>query len=335
LDANVRYFSGYTGESASMLVSGDAACLVTDSRYIELAQNDLPSFIEAQLPKKGAFEELRKRLPKKGAFRIGFESSMSYGVYQRFQKVFEGCELVANDKIPQQIRMVKTADEIRKSEKAMKIACKSMWETVHEIGQDATELDLVAEYEYRVRRHGAAGVGFESIIAAGPNAAIPHAKPGNRRVRDSEMLLVDFGALCDGYRSDLTRVFFFHRIAARAKRIYSIVLEAQKLAIESIAPGVSGADIDAAARNHLRKHRLASKFGHGLGHGVGLQIHEAPGLSAKSTDIMKSGMVVTVEPGLYFPGWGGVRIEDMVVVTRNGHRVIESLPKELDEVIIE
>ena len=199
---------------------------------------------------------------------------------------------------------------------------------------EQTEKELVDELARQLRLFGAKDCAFPSIAAVGPRAALPHAVAGSNRVGEGELLLVDWGADEGLYKSDLTRVLVMGRISPKLRRVYGVVLDAQAQAIAAVRPGVTGHDVDAVARGVIAKAGFGRYFGHGLGHGLGLEVHEAPRLAANIATVLKPGMVVTVEPGIYLPGWGGVRIEDDVLVTSHGHEVLTSVPKQLDEVVV-
>ena len=199
---------------------------------------------------------------------------------------------------------------------------------------EQTEKELADELACQLRLFGAKDCAFPSIVAVGPRAALPHAVPGANRVGEGEILLVDWGADEGLYNSDLTRVLVTGRISPKLRRVYGVVLDAQTKAIAAVRPGVTGHDVDAVARGVIAKAGFGRFFGHGLGHGLGLEVHEAPRLAVNNLTVLKPGMVVTVEPGIYLPGWGGVRIEDDLLVTRHGHEVLTNVPKQLEEVIV-
>ncbi len=197
-----------------------------------------------------------------------------------------------------------------------------------------TEREVAANIEHEIRRFGGRGCSFEPIVAVGARAALPHAPPTERQMREADFVLIDWGAREGLYVSDLTRVFVTGRISPKLERVYEVVLKAQLRAIETLRPGVRMADVDRAARSVIEQAGFGERFGHGLGHGIGLAVHEAPRLVDQNQQELKPGMVITVEPGIYLPGWGGVRIEDDVLITRDGHEVLSSLPKSLDSSLI-
>ena len=217
---------------------------------------------------------------------------------------------------------------IREAEKAFAVLCATL-------RPNRTEKELADDLEYQLRLQGADCSSFPPIVAAGPRAALPHARPTTEPVGDHELLLVDWGASHKGYKSDLTRVLVTGRISPKLERLYGVVLRAQEQAIASIRPGKTGREIDDVARSVIADAGFGQYFGHGLGHGIGLDIHELPRLSVLDEKPLEAGMVVTVEPGIYLPGWGGIRIEDDVLVTRRGHEVLTNCPKQLSEMVVE
>ena len=199
---------------------------------------------------------------------------------------------------------------------------------------DMTELDVAAELEYQARRFGAKSLSFPAIVAVGARAALPHANPSLRRLEESDFVLIDWGVNAGLYMSDLTRIVVTGRISPKLRKVYGVVLKAQLAAIDAIGPGVTCEEVDRVARSIISKAGFGRAFGHGLGHGTGLEIHEAPRLAVGQKTKLRPGMIVTVEPGIYLPDWGGVRIEDDVLVTRTGHEVLTDVPKELDECVL-
>jgi Xaa-Pro aminopeptidase len=231
--------------------------------------------------------------------------------------------------------VTKDETEITAIQESIRIAEAAFRRVVPRIRAGMTELDLAANLQHEMIRLGAEGASFPIIVAEGPNSSRPHAKPGKRRIGVGSAVLIDWGAVVGHYCSDLTRVVFIRRIPPRFRRMYQSVLAAQLEAIGAIRPGVRMCDVDAKARNLLAKAGIGHRFTHGLGHGLGLDIHEAPRLARKVVDRLEPGMVVTVEPGVYFPGVGGVRIEDDILVTETGAKVLTSLPKDLDAMVVQ
>ncbi len=230
------------------------------------------------------------------------------------------------------MREVKDATEIAEIRTAVEQAQRGLQCLRASLMGTMTELQAAHDLEHAMRRFGGLKAAFEPIVAVGP--ALPHAQPGHSRIDEADFVLIDWGSTSSGgYRSDLTRVLVTGKIPPKLEKVYNIVLEAQRAAIEAIRPGIACKDVDAVARDIITKSGYGKRFGHGLGHGIGLDIHEGPRFSPISESVLKPGMVVTVEPGIYLPGWGGVRIEDDVLVTRNGHEVLTSVPKDFDTIV--
>ncbi len=234
----------------------------------------------------------------------------------------------------EELRVVKDKEEIAEICLAARYAEKGFAVLRATLRPERTEKEVADELENQMRLFGAKGCSFPSIVAVGARAALPHARPTSQRIGEADFVLVDWGATAQQYKSDLTRVLVTGKISPKLERMYQVVLNAQKRAIAAVRPGLKGRDVDAVARGIIAKAGFGRYFGHGLGHGLGLDIHEAPRLAAASEQILKPGMVVTVEPGVYLPGWGGVRIEDDVLVTKTGCEVLTDVPKELDEVVV-
>ena len=332
--ANRRYLSGFTGSSAWLLITADRAELWTDFRYLEQAAAEAPGF-EIVRHELQLYEHLGRRLRELGVSRLGFERDhVRYGEWQRLRAaVPEEIELVPVAGWVEELRRVKDAREIEIIRRAARLADEALLEVLAGLRPGITERELALELEFAMRRRGADGVAFDLIVASGPRAALPHGSPTERVIGAGEFVTLDYGALVDGYASDCTRTVVAGRAGDRHREIYQIVLEAQRRALEAIRPGVTGAEVDRAARRVIEEAGYGAHFGHATGHGVGLEVHEGPRLSATGQeDVLAPGMVVTVEPGIYLPGWGGVRIEDLVLVTESGGEILTRVTKELLEV---
>jgi Xaa-Pro aminopeptidase len=230
--------------------------------------------------------------------------------------------------------MIKDKQELGEIIRSIRMAERAFEVMRASLRPEQTEKQIADEMEHQIRLFGGAGFAFTPIVGVGPRAALPHGRPSQREVAESPFMLVDWGAKAGLYMSDLTRVLATDTISAKLQKVHSTVLAAQEAAIEAIAPGVPLADVDAAARSVIEQAGFGKRFGHGLGHGFGLEIHENPRMSTISKGELQAGMVVTVEPGIYIPGWGGVRLEDDVLVTRDGHEVLSTLPKRLEECVV-
>ena len=327
---NRRYLSGFTGSAGTLAVTADAAILMTDFRYIEQATGQAPDF---QVRRYDDFlETLQEVLNEYDCHRVGFESDVvSYAQHAKWQENISGVEWIPASGLVEALRMVKTEAELSKMEKAAAIADTAWAELLPKMKPGVTERDLALELEFLMRRKGADGLAFDIILAGGPNGALPHAVPGDRPLQDGDLVVMDFGARYGGYRSDMTRTVVIGKACQRTRALYNTVLEAQLAALTAVKPGKTGIEVDQVARDLITEAGYGDQFGHGLGHGVGLAIHEEPRLSPKGDTVLQPGMAVTVEPGIYVPGFGGVRIEDLVVVTDTGCRVLTHSTKELLE----
>ncbi len=330
---NVRYLSGFTGSAGNLLIGRDFAVLLTDSRYTLRARSEAPGF-EVVAPADPDDDELKEQLEARKLQKVGFEFvnvtvSTLQSWKQKYRKLKIKWEPV--NTLVENLRLVKDAEEIASIRKACGIADAAFQHIQLFLQPEAVELDLVMELEFYMRRQGARRPAFESIVASGPNSAIPHAEPGERRFQSGDFVTLDFGAEVDGYCSDITRTVVIGKASDEQKRIYQAVLDAQLRAIEAIKPGVKGKDIDAIARQSIADAGYGDYFTHSLGHSIGLSVHDGMGFSQKSEVVLEPGMVFTVEPGIYIEGLGGVRIEDDVLVTEDGAEVLTQSPKHLME----
>jgi Xaa-Pro aminopeptidase len=324
---NRRYLSGFTGSAGVLLISQEQAILATDFRYYEQVEKQAPDFRLAKITDK--FETLLPELVHQvGVKRVGFESAhLTVDQHQQWQKVAEGFELVATKELVENIRAVKDENELIKIKNAIALADEALAHIVGFIEPSMTEKEVAWELEVFMRTHGAEKLAFDLIVGSGPNGAMPHATVSERVIQAGEPIVMDLGAVIDGYHSDLTRTICAGRPNDRFKEIYDIVLEAQLTAEQNIRPGMQGKQADDVARQVIEKADYGKEFGHGLGHGVGLAVHEKPGVGRLSEDVLEPGMVFTIEPGIYLPGWGGVRIEDIVVMGKDGVEVLTQASK--------
>jgi Xaa-Pro aminopeptidase len=322
---NVRYLTGFTGTNGACVCGPGVRLFLTDFRYTERAEEEVEGWETATITSdwlKGIAERLEGK--------VGFEDDhMSVRLLKKLEeKLAEGVEMVPAGGRVEELRRVKDAGELTAIEEAAKLA-DEVWRWSTEQGlAGRTERDVARAAEAHMRELGA-DPSFPTIVAAGPNGALPHAEPGEREIGRGELVVFDMGALLDGYCSDGTRTFATGDPGEEAIAVYEVVREAQAASLEAIRAGVNGEDVDKVAREVIDSAGHGDRFGHGLGHGVGLEVHEGPRLSLRSDDVLAAGEVVTVEPGIYLPGRLGVRIEDLVVVTEEGLRNLSSLPKEL------
>ena len=321
--ANVRYLSGLESSNAALLVEPDRVQLFTDFRYAEGARAvEGVDFVEA---KRDLYQTLSEEL----SGTIGFEATaLSYERHARLHA--GGIELVPRYGLVEELRAVKDEDEldaIRRAAAIVTIAFERFADEGNVVGQ--TERDLAWRFEQFLHEANAEGMSFPAHVSSGPNAAKPHAHPGDRRVEPDELLLIDAGCIVDGYCSDCTRTFATGPLPDELQRAYEVCLDAQLAGLVAVKPGASGPGVDSAARDRIEAAGFGEAFGHGLGHGVGILVHEDPRLAQESRSTLEAGNVVTVEPGIYLSGLGGVRIEDLVVVTEDGPEILTAFPKEL------
>jgi Xaa-Pro aminopeptidase len=329
---NVRYLSGFTGSAGLLLVRHDVVVLVTDGRYREQAGEQLRAAgVEAALD-IGLSADAQRELLAARASDIGVlgleADDVTWAAQRRYAtEWFPGASLVPTERAVEELRAVKDPGEVARIEAAAAIADAALDEVRPMLDERATEAEVGLALDTAMRRLGASAPSFETIVASGPNGAKPHARPGERRIGRGELVVFDFGATVDGYRSDMTRTLWVGELDETQQRMYEVVKEAQAAGVAAVRPGVSGRDVDEACRSVIRDAGWGDAFIHGTGHGVGLDIHEDPRVSSVATATLAAGHVVTVEPGVYLGEHGGVRIEDTVVVTADGCRTLTRAPK--------
>ena len=324
---NIRYLTGFTGSNAALVIARDRSILFTDPRYEIQAETE--SDCEVRIAKGPLTREIGK-LARLRLTSIAIEQNrISFEAYQHLKSENGSIRLKPATDIIEKLRMLKSPAEIDAVRKSVNTNSEALEQALRHFKSSMTELDLVAEIEYRMRRLGAEGEAFDTIIASGARAALPHARPTRHRIQTNELLLMDMGATVAGYASDMTRTHIVGQSTPKMRRMYRAVLESQLAAIQAVRPGVSCATVDRAARDVLRRHRLDRLFVHSTGHGLGLEIHEPPRLGRKERTKLEPGMTITIEPGVYAEGFGGIRIEDTVLVTTNGCEVLTPTPKEL------
>jgi Xaa-Pro aminopeptidase len=333
---NVTYLTGFTGDDSYVLLRSDGEVVLSDPRYTTQLGEECPGVdLHIRPPGTKMLEALVKVLKSSKVGRLGIEAeSMSVALRDQIAGEMPRMEIVPTSGLVEELREIKDKDEIAQIRQAVRYAEKAFGVLRATLQPEKTEKQVTDELEHQMRLFGAKDRAFPSIVGVGARAALPHAVPGDRRIGESDFVLVDWGARGGLYNSDLTRVLVTGRISPKFKRLYKVVLEAQTQAIAAIRPGAKAPHVDHIAREIIAKAGFGRYFAHGLGHGLGLQVHEAPRLAANSQGVLKPGMVMTVEPGIYLPGWGGVRIEDDVLVTRTGHELLTSAPKQLEEAII-
>jgi Xaa-Pro aminopeptidase len=325
---NIRYLTGFSGSEGYLLAREEENLLMVDFRYITQAREETKGCRVALLEKR--IKGLMDHSAPLGLKRLGFEAQgISVALFEQLQQAMEGIALVPIKEELERLRGLKTSEEITAIKGAIAIAERA-WKKVLEMARPGMREDEVAlELEYRMRTGGSEGVAFDPLVASGPRSALPHAKPITRALATGDLLLFDFGARSGGYCSDESCTVVLGRATEEQRRIYGIVKDAHDRAIEHIKPGIKLATIDAAARDYITAAGHGDNFGHGTGHGIGLAVHEWPTVGRDSPDRAEEGMTFAIEPGIYIPGWGGVRIEDMVRVTADGCEVLTTLSKDL------
>ncbi|MCX6355949.1 MAG: Xaa-Pro peptidase family protein [Candidatus Aureabacteria bacterium] len=333
---NIRYISGFTGSWAACLVSPRRRILFIDSRYQLQAEREVEGFRILTVTSSGLFSALCVHARTLRLRELGFEAhALSYASYQLLKRALKGvCSIHAAPPLVEKIRMVKSREEILRLKKLAHMTDAVLSQCRGHVSAGMTERELGALLESIARDAGADGIAFPSIVASGSNSAMPHYRSGGGRLRNGSPLLIDFGLAQGGYNSDLTRTFHLGRVTRRYRGVYEVVLEAQQLAVQAIKAGVAASVVDFCARDYISSRGFQHCFGHSLGHGLGMEVHEAPRLNRDSDDILDEGMVCTVEPGIYIPGWGGVRIEDMVLVERDGCSVLTASPKGIEDSLL-
>lgn len=326
---NVRWLTGFTGSSGLCVVSPDRAVFLTDSRYrVQAADEVQGAEVITYGSPKTQDEMLGEIFTDLGLTKIAFEKSMTYASWEATTQAHSGYEWVASPELFSELRIIKTPEEIAKIRAACKLADQVMEHVTRFIRPGVKEYDVLLELEFFLKRNGSMP-SFDPIIVGGPNSAKPHGKPGERPFEVGDFVTVDLGAVYEGYVSDMTRTFVVGEASEKHHEIYGQVLKAEVECCQALQIGKTGVEVDALARQILDEKQLAQYFGHGLGHGIGLAVHDFGGLSPRSKNTVEVGQVWTVEPGVYLDGWGGVRIEDDVLITPEGPEILTFFPKEL------
>jgi Xaa-Pro aminopeptidase len=326
--SNIRYLTGFTGSEALLVLSPNDGWFLTDSRYTSQASAEVTGAQVVEFSNR--LESLTGVLQEQGATKVAFEAGFtSVAVYQELCSKLPGIVFVPADQELIALRTVKEASELEILERVAGIASQSLLEIVGGLKPGMVESEVAWALEVAIRTGGAEGKSFDFIVASGERGALPHGKASDKRIAAGELITIDYGALYRGYCSDETVTVCLGEPDSRQSEVYETVRLAQEMAIEAVRPGMSFRELDAVARDHIAAQGFGQYFGHGLGHGVGIDIHEHPTVSPRSTTIIEEGMVFTIEPGIYIPGWGGVRIEDTVVAERDGCRRLTQVPKAL------
>jgi Xaa-Pro aminopeptidase len=325
---NRRYITEFTGTAGVAVVTKNDARFITDFRYTEQAAEQAKAFTIVE-HKQSIGEEIKSQLKELDISAIGFERNhLTYAVYELYNNLFDA-KLVPVSGIIEELRMIKTAEELTVLKQAAAIADSAFEHIQSYIKPGVKEIDISNELEFFMRRQGATSSSFDIIVASGYRAALPHGVASEKEIQAGELVTMDYGAIYKGYCSDITRTVAVGEISGELKTIYNTVLEAQKQGVAEIKPGITGKEADALTRDYITEKGYGDHFGHSTGHGIGLEVHEGPSLSHRTDTILKPGMVVTVEPGIYVPEVGGCRIEDDLVVTETGNERLTFAAKEL------
>lgn len=333
---NVTYLTGFTGDDSFLLATRDGALLLSDFRFIEQLAEECPG-LDVSIRKLGTemHQSVGDALHACKLANVGIEAtSMTVDLLERLTQQADDVQFVPTKQLVEQLREIKDRDEINAIREAVQTAQRAFGVVRAALRPEQTEKQIAHELENQIRRFGGDRCSFTPIVGVGSRGALPHAVLSDRQIGDSDFVLIDWGARVSHYVSDLTRVLVTGRIPPKLETIYNIVLRAQQAAIDAIRPGAVMQEVDAAARQVIEDAGYGKRFGHSLGHGIGLQVHEAPRLAAGQQRTLKAGMVVTVEPGIYLPGWGGVRIEDDVLVTRAGHEVLSTVARDFADCVL-
>ncbi len=326
---NIRYLCGFTGSDGALVVTPKESFFLTDSRYWTQADEEVKGSSIIHYKKK--LDGILSLLSDLKLKKIGFESlALPFFLYQSLsEKLAQQGTLIPLESELKNLRAIKDAQELALIRKTIDIASNSFLHMIERMKEGVPERKIALEMEFFMKQHGAEGLGFDIIVASGQRSALPHGKAGAKRIERGDFILIDYGAGFHGYHSDETCTVVLGNPSAEQKKIYQIVKEAHDKAVEIVRPGIPVQEVDHAAREHICQSGYGEYFGHSTGHGVGLAVHEDPTVNSENKELIQEGMVFTIEPGIYIPGWGGVRIEDMVLVTSRGAEILTYLPKDL------
>jgi len=329
---HVRYLSGYSGTNGMILISYKSSIFLTDFRYQQQAKEQVKG-LKVLIAQRDLFSNLPDISLLKGKrVKMGFEADhLSCTVYRRLRSLLPDCLLVPTEKVVESLIVKKDKNEIEKIKQAISITDRVFSEILDFIKPGVRELDLSAEMEYRMKKYGSSTPYYETIVASGKRSALPHGVASNKKIQKKEFVTMDFGAVFDGYTANLTRTVVVGKANKRQKEVYNIVLRAQRRAISKAEPRMKACDLDRTAREVIKKAGYGKYFGHGLGHGIGILVHDNPAINPTNQQPLEPGMVVTIEPGIYIPNWGGVRIEDDVLVTQRRCEVLTTSERNLIE----
>lgn len=327
--SNRRYITGFTGSAGYALITKNEAVFITDFRYITQAGKQAQLFEIIQ--HDGIIvDAVKDQLERFNVKTLGFEQDfVTYSLFKQFTDKFDGVDILPLSQVVEKLRLVKDEEELMLVKKAAEIADKAFAYLLTTIKPGMKEIDVAIALEYKMRELGADGVSFSTIVASGYRSALPHGIACEKVIETGDFVTIDFGAIYKGYVSDITRTIVMDEPSDKQKEIYNIVLEAQLHGVNNIKPGMNGIEADALTRDIINNYGYGEYFGHGTGHGIGIDVHEGPTLSPRGEIVLTPGMIVTVEPGIYIPDFGGVRIEDDVVITQDGGEILTKTTKEL------
>ena len=328
---NIKYLTGFAGSYGYLLLADDKTFFISDSRYEEYAQSILPSGVTFILQQKDIYTEIKKLCAASPVQKLFLEEhSVPLSSYFELARELSGIELLPGGDVVNRLRIVKDESEIELLRRAAQLTDECVTHLVNTIRLGITEWDIAVEIEYFYRTRGAAGTSFETIVASGAGSSMPHYKTSmTKKIEHGDAILIDMGCMLDGYNSDITRTFFMGEVPQGLDDVYSIVYQAQAAGVKAVCAGALCGDVDLAARSVIAAAGFGERFGHSTGHGVGLDVHEFPAVKKDGAAVLEPGSVITVEPGIYIPGEGGVRIEDMVLVARGGCEVLTHSSREL------
>ncbi|SDG07601.1 Xaa-Pro aminopeptidase [Fontibacillus panacisegetis] len=327
-DVNRRYLTGFTGSSGYVVITHQKAYLLTDFRYMTQAAEQATGF---EIVEHGASvsDSIKELLISQNVSKLGFEEdNVVFSTYRKYEQDLKPVQLVPVSGLVEELRMYKDSVELKLMKEAADLVDRTFLHMLNVLKPGQSERDMALELETFMRKNGASAPSFDTILASGERSALPHGVASDRILQNGDLVTMDFGALMNGYCSDITRTVAIGEPIAKLREIYDIVLEAQLHTLEFLRPGITGREADALARDVITRYGYGDQFGHSTGHGLGMEVHEAPRVSKLSDQILKPGMVVTVEPGIYIPGLGGVRIEDDVVITEDGNTRLTVSTKE-------
>jgi len=327
---HIRYMAGFSGSAGMLVVTSDKALFITDFRYQEQIRKELRSNVTGVVD-RAPYDYLKREGIIAPTMRVGFqEGYLTVSSFENLKKKFRGTKFEPTGSLVSELVTVKTAEEIRHVKKAADIAAKVYAEVLKIVRPGMRETEVAMEISYLGKKFGSEGDAFDIIVASGPRGALPHGRASSRKIKNHELVTLDFGCIHNGFNSDMTRTFAVGTPSAEAQKIYDIVLRSEQMGVRAARPGMTGKELDDVCRDEIVAAGYGEAFGHSTGHGLGIEVHEGPAVSFRGENqVLREGMIVTIEPGIYLPGRCGVRIEDDVAITASGRKVLTSSPREL------